>query len=594
MTGERARACTGDFPFTARGEDRPVMRFLLMLGPPWSRLEGPPDSRIMMRTLLSSLALLTVLAQAAPAQVIAIHFKDEKAAKKHKNHLVELSGEMVVIGEPKSGVVWIEATNTLQFNPQSVNQLFVLDPKKPEKDAYFIVDGEKVEASKKNVLSVSGTGIRRVSMVMRDQTLPGLTREYRIRRQELDDFRSERDAFEEGSVEWLSSHHRLVTGLERFELWLQSVGFLGAIRDVQKELKKERKEVKEAALAARADRAMASILEVEAPEELVAASEKHSQGKHVFRAMRSQHLQILYLADGASGSQLISDAEADAAMRLGETAIEGFRAQFVDPHLGEGFEDRIPDRLFLTFVFLPPSREEFAAYLGDLYGYRVRNNPDAERQDARGTWLQAGFPQQLINAWRVGQSNGDRLDHEVDLQAIVCHALGHALAGRHFTKGALTVQQAWLEEAVGNQISYEHLGRNSVTCFGIKKKPTYLKREVAKPGEKTIAVGRRAVYNELALSQGSPIQQIALKDLVELNDADLAKGWSFYDYVARKEGKQGQLWLRALGENASNRSKLVEKWRKAASEILGVQGRDPIKLVEERWRVYAETEQQTD
>jgi hypothetical protein len=547
-----------------------------------------------MRNLLLPLLALAALAQAAPAQIIAVHFKDEKAAKKYKNHLVELSGEMVVIGEPKSGVRWIEAGNTIQYDPQGNNQLFILDPKKPEDDAYYLVDGEKVEASKKNVLSISGPGIRKVSLVMRDQTLPGLTAEFRIRRGELDAFREDRDAFEEGSVEWLSAHHRLVTGLERFELWLKSVGFLGAIRDIEKELKKERKEVKEAALAARADRAMASILEVETPEELVAAAQKHSQGKHVFRAMESQHLRILYLADGASGAQLISDAEVDAAMRLGETAIEGFRAQFVDPYLGEGYEDRIPDRIFLSFVFLPPDRDQFAAYLGDLYGYRVRNNPDAERQDTRGTWLQAGFPQGLVNAWRVGEGSGGALEHEIDLQAIMCHALGHALAGRHFTKGSLTVQQAWLEEAVGNQISYEHLGRNSVTCFGIKKKPTYEKREVTKPGQKTIAVGRRAVYNELALSQGSPIQQIALKDLVELNDADLAKGWSFYDYVARKEGRDGQLWLRALGENASNRAKLVEKWRQAASEILGVQGRDPIKLVEDRWRTYAESEQQTD
>ena len=547
----------------------------------------------MRRPLLALLSLLA-LAQVAPAQIVAIHFKDEKAAKKYKDHLVELSGEMVVIGEPKSGVRWIEDTNTLQYDPQSTNQLFVLDPKKPDEDAYFLVDGERVEAGKKNVVSITGTGIRRVSMVMRDQTLPGLTAEYRIRRGELDAFREARDGFEEGGVDWLAAHHRLVTGLERFELWLRSVGFLGAIRDVEKELKKELKEVKEAALAARADRAMASILEAEPPEELVRAAEKLSGGKHVFRAMESQHLRILYLADGATGAQLVTDAEVDAAMRLGEQAIEGFRAQFVDPYLGDDYDDRIPDRVFLSFAFLPPSQDEFVAYLGELYGYRRRNNADAERQDTRGTWLSAGFPQHLVNAWRVGEGADGALQHELDLQAIMCHALGHALAGRHFSNGALTVQQAWLEEAVGNQISYEYLGRNSVNCFGIKKKPRYEKREVTKPGEKTIAVGRRAVYNELALTQGSSIQQIALKDLVDLNDADLAKGWSFYDFVARKEGKQGQLWLRALGKHATNKNTLVQKWREAAAEVLGVQGRDPIKLVEDRWRAYAESEQETD
>jgi len=280
-------------------------------------------------------------------------------------------------------------------------------------------------------------------------------------------------------------------------------------------------------------------------------------------------------------------------MKLGESIIEGFRAQFVDPYLGTDYEDRIPDHVILTLVFLPPQDDVFMRYAGDLYGYR--RSPDAERENTRGTWVGGGFPQHQRNVWKLGERAVDgQWSHDVDLRGIMCHALGHALAGRHFGNGNIRVQQAWLEEAVGNQISYEHLGRNNVNCFGIKKKPTYLEREVAKPGEKTIAVGRRAVYNELALSQGLQIQQIALKDLVELNDADLAKGWSFYDYVARKEGKQGQQWLRALGKYATNRNTLVEKWRAAAAEILDIQGRDPIKAVEDRWREYAQREQETE
>ncbi len=546
-----------------------------------------------MRTLFLALLALWGFASTADAQIIAIHFKDEKAAKKYKNHLVEFQGEMVVIGEPKRGIRWLPDKGQIQYDGQGGNQLFVINPKKPEDVAYYLVDGEKVEASKKNVVSITGPNIRKISVVMRDQSLPGLTTEYQIRKEETEDYRAQRDALEEGTVEWLAAHHRLVTTLERLELWLSKIGFNGPRKDVQKTIQKEKKEVEEAALAVRAQRAMDSIKAVEPPEEFAAASQELSGGKHVFRGFESEHLRIYYLADGHSEAQLLADSEVEGAMRLGETVIEGFRAQFVDPYRGEDYKDNIPDSVILTFVFFPPEQDLYAKYAGKIYSYRKSGN--AENDNTRGTWLSGGFPQHLRNVWRTGQKDvAGEMQHQVDLSGIMCHGLGHALAGRHFGNGNIRVEQAWLVEATGNQISYEHLGRNNVNCFGMKKKPTYTKRKVAKPGEKTIAVGRRAVYNELALSQGSQIQQIALKDLVDLNDADLAKGWSFYDYVARKEGKQGQEWLRALGKFATNRNSLVEKWRAAAEEILDIKGRDPIKAVEERWREYAETEQETE
>ena len=63
-------------------------------------LSPPARELIRMRTLLTALALL-LFAATASAQVLAVSFKDDKVAKKYKDHLVLISGEQVVVGEGK-------------------------------------------------------------------------------------------------------------------------------------------------------------------------------------------------------------------------------------------------------------------------------------------------------------------------------------------------------------------------------------------------------------------------------------------------------------------------------------------------------------
>ena len=531
-----------------------------------------------MRLILSLFVALFLGASSAQAQIIAVHFKDAKAAKKYKDYLVEYKGEMVVIGEIKGGFKYVAETHTLSYQPQGSNELFISDRKKPQVYPYYLVDGKKKEASKKNKLMIQGGQIARLSIVMRDQTLPGLTTEYILKREQIDEYRALRDGYEEGSSEWLAAHHRMVTYLERFEGWLQNVGFTGVIKNVQKEIKKEKKEVRDAALEARAQRAQDSIEGMEVPPELLRVSEEKYGGKHVYHALKSAHFRIYYLTEGnVGGGEVISDEEARRLLELAERILDGFRAEFVDPYRGDDFKNTIPDNLVATWLFTPSPDDIFVPYLKEMYGYR--RNKNAEQGEAKGTTMFGGFPTHHRFNWRLA---------ELDLRGIICHNMGHMLAMRHYGGGRGGMNQDWLEEAVGNQISYQYLGRNNVNCLGVKEKPTYLKREVAKPGEKTMAVGRRAVYNEMALSQGSPMQQIALKKLIELNDADLAKSWSFYDYITRREGKEGQLWLRAAGEYSRNRNTFIANWRKAAAEILGVNERQAFTVIEDRWRQFAE------
>ncbi|MFT7484231.1 MAG: hypothetical protein ACI9F9_000071 [Candidatus Paceibacteria bacterium] len=534
-----------------------------------------------MRVLLSLLCLLSFGISSAQAQVVAIQFKDAKEAKKFKNNMVEFRGEMVVIGEPMSGIRYIAETNTLQYDSQNANELFVVDPKKPEKHAYFLVDGEKQLASKKNRVSIQGGQIAGVTMVMRDQSLPGLTTEYNSRREQVEIYRVERDALEDGTTLWLASHHRVVTSLERYRGWCESVGFTGVLKSLDKEIKKEKKQVRDAALATRAERAQESVASFDVPEELLRVSEEEYGGKHVFHAVASEHFRMYYLVDGNTGDEMtISDQEATRLLRLAERILDDFRAEFVDPYIAEDYEDTIPEQHIGTWLFTPSSNKVFARYVDEMYGYN--QSPDASGEEAKGTILFGGFPAHYRFPWRL---------QSVDMRGIICHQMGHLLALLHYGGSRGMMDQDWLNEAVGNQISFQYLGRNNVNCLGVKEKPTYLKREVAKPGEKTVAVGRRAMYNEIALTQGSSIQKVAIKKLFELNDADLAKGWSFYDYLSRREGKAGQQWLRAAADASKKRSTFIDSWRSAAAEVLGVSEKEAFTSIEKRWREFAENGQ---
>ena len=532
-----------------------------------------------MRLILALLLGLFSLCATAEAQIVAVHFRDAKTAGKYKKYLVEHNGVPVVIGEPRKGIRYFPKKNSIQFSSDGANELFVVDPAKPHQFAYHVDGGEKIATSRKNRLSISGKHIKRVSMLMRDQTLPGLTKEYNIRAEQIDDFRTDRDLFEPSSKEWQARHVRLVTAMERLRGWLESTGFPGAIKKLAKEIERENKEVKGEAIRARGEKAQKSVRKIETPKRLVDIAQEISGGKHVFHAYESQHLRILYI-------DKISDDQARSALELGEEVIEGFRAEFVDPYLDEEYKDYIPDGWFQEFLFVPediPTYEKYTSKFYKVSWSRIR----MARLAMTGGGTTGGSPPGFREYWKTGE--------ERDLEGIVCHSLGHSLAALHYGHGRRDLQQAWLSEAVGYHISFEFLGRNTVTCKAFNVDGTgYVGRQEKKiEGEKTVGIGRRDIYNEVALAEGRPIDQIALKILFELDNPDLAKSWSFYDYVVRKEGKKGQEWLRAAGEFATKRSTFIKLWRAAAAKVLSVIERNAFKALEDRWRAYAKGGQDT-
>jgi hypothetical protein len=152
--------------------------------------------------------------------------------------------------------------------------------------------------------------------------------------------------------------------------------------------------------------------------------------------------------------------------------------------------------------------------------------------------------------------------------------------------------QEWLGEAVGYYVSFEWLGRNTVTCKAFAK-PTIYAHEQKKEGEKAPDTGLRDWYNALALESGPTIDRLAMKTVFEMGDADLAKSWSFFDFVARKCGKQGQLFLRAACTCARNPKTFIPDWRKQSQQIFELTGQDVFTALENRWREFAQAGQET-
>jgi len=524
---------------------------------------------------LVSLSFLGPAAERAQAQVVALFLKDEKAAKKFEERVVMINGRHAVLGEPKVGIS-VDG-NTINRDPKVMIELWVADPDDPSIPAYELDrKGEVQPGSKKTILRVDGSALSTenyAAIVMRDESVPSLSREFVLRRKMIDDFRAERDKLDRTTTEWAAHHTRVVTEMEGLRTWLANTLWPKFAEKYDKEIAKEAKAHKGQAVRARHDKALASLATVETPAQLVELSQELSSGADRFHVRETQHLRLTFIDS-------IEPEAAEAALKLGEEVIEGFRTRFVDPYLGDDYEDRIPDGLFIEFLFTPDDAEKYIGYTRGLWRIDWGQNQE-ERLTNAGGRTDGSTKSPYRSYWKTRENQ--------DLEGIVCHQLGHALAGLHYGPSG-SIKMDWLSEAMGYYLSFEVLARNTVTCKGFDStRSGYVKKERERTeGEKTIGEGRRDLYNAIALELGRPIDQFARKTLFELDDADLAKSWSFFDYIARAEGKPGQLWLRAAGEHSQNEKTFLTEWRKDAAAILGVGEADAFKAVEERWRAFAE------
>lgn len=523
--------------------------------------------------MLLSLALL-VASGAAHAQIVIVHFKDEKAAKRYKKVAVESGDELIVIGEPiEGGGIRVDGTK-INYTGGGPNELFLFNQNDPSDVPYKLKNGEKKLVRKKAKVSIAGQDIERFRFFSVSEDIHSLSVEYGFREGRLEELIAARKAHKKGSPEWFTAHEPLMLEYERLHSWLREVGFFGAAEKLLKTIKKEGKTAKGSAAAARRKTAEESVELVDTPDEL---AEKASgvSGSPTFLTYHSQHCRF-YFPEGRW-----TEVEMEDAVTFAETVIDGFRVEFVDPYVSEDFKSRVPlGEQFIEFFFAPDANyvELFEGYFGKRFSDE-RSKEMGGSNFTRGRL--AGDAPQSVRYIRAREG--------VDLASTVTYHLGDVLASLHFNGAHGGTPQPWIEQGVSYYLSFEYCGRNTWTSVDFTK-GAYAKG-ARREGEKTVQLGLRAMFNEMAMIDGSRFDKLTLMSVAEMEDADFAKSWSFFDFVAKELGKEGQQWLRSACIHAKKKQTFHAKWRPESEALFDMEGKDVLRELEERWKAYAEGQQ---
>jgi hypothetical protein len=313
---------------------------------------------------------------------------------------------------------------------------------------------------------------------------------------------------------------------------------------------------------------------------LIEAAKEISGGSDKFSLQESQHCRIIY-------REGISDARVASLLQLAEEIISGFRVEFVDPYEDENFKDTLLDHQFAEWIFGYDDETKLDKYWSEYLGFNWDSHKEERLKMAGHPFRRASEPE-YGHLWKI--------DEKANLEGIIAHNLGHALANQHFAKRNGASNQDWIAEGLALFLSLEWLGGNTVTCkaFHDPIKDDYGKvKNEKKAGEVTVELGLRDYYNALAVERGPRVDKLALKTIYQFEDADLAKSWSFMDWIAKKGGRRGQLFLRQCCEFSSKPPTFINDWRKKAEELYEVQGKDVFALVEEQWKSFALVGQET-
>jgi hypothetical protein len=522
---------------------------------------------MLLRCLLA--AAFVAAAPVAHAQVFYVVFKDPKTAKRFPHACIEKDGQQVLVGEAKSGIS-LEGGVIRYQGDKGMNELWAVNTADPSAVPYKLAGDSKENAGLKGgVAAITGSQIEKIQILLGRHSLYGLAREHAIRRETLAAAQKSRDANKPGTAPWSLAHARMLGEMERLHTWLDTTAYPEAAKKLEAELEKQRKTVAKEAYAKRLATALASIQIAPTPDKLVELG-KTIAPDAVFKVQESTHLRITYEDD-------LGDETVKALLELGETMIDGFRAEYVDPYLGEDFADHIPDARFMELWFGPTEKEQHARFLPEWYGVQWGNNREERIAAMSGRYHKAD-PPEYLDYWKIADNK--------DFDAILAHELGHVLANLHFNAGRKGDLPAWIEEGVGYWLALAYLGKNGVTCKEFKR------NEYGTAGskvqiERAILMGETELFTTVALESGPPADALLRKPLHQMEDADLAKSFSFFEWVARKEGKPGQLWLRALCEVFSQSGPSLAQFREKSEQAFGISGQDVFKVLDERWKAHA-------
>lgn len=535
--------------------------------------------------LVIAVLWITLIAAEARGQFVQVLFKNEANEKSYSKYLIKVGASNVIIGEAKleDGGFYVK-DGQLGFmtgsrnNQKVTNALWVADPGKPGVCPYVdSKSGERDENKKAKfgLVRIVGDDIQAVRTLDRNRTLLGIAADYDRALDDIAAIQKVRDAAKKTERAWFDEHGRMLAKMDQLSMWLSGLGYITRSKEIQKEIEKQRKTAGKAAANEREKAALASIQPISSPAKLDDIAAKVSGGKAKFKVAQSKHVRFVYWDQ-------LQDAEITAALELAERVIEGFMREFVDPYVDDDFKNHVPDGLFQEFYYGPDDPAIHEKMLTDYYGHEWgRNKADEMKAEGAEFYPKEGA---AYLAYR-------KVVKEIDIPGYTIHTVGHALMDLHYNAGARNDAQDWLREAVGYYVSLNYIGRNGLVCFSSDEAAYAAANQ--KVGLKTPQNGIADVMNQVAIKIGPPIEQLSVKRLFQINDADFAKAWSFFDWLAKKRGKAGHVWLRKTCALASDPSKSFAKdWRTLTEEFQGVTSKeDAFAAVEKEWREYAERDQ---
>ena len=86
----------------------------------------------------------------------------------------------------------------------------------------------------------------------------------------------------------------------------------------------------------------------------------------------------------------------------------------------------------------------------------------------------------------------------------------------------------------------------------------------------------------------SGVEALLQKGRVSYFQGDLAKAWSFYEFLATEGGKPGQLWLRTCCDLHADNGLQLSSLRAKCEESFGVKDDDVFRVLDERWKKHAQ------
>ncbi len=518
---------------------------------------------------------LIAFTPALPGQVLHLGLRAEKAERKHKSRMIELLGRRGLLVE---AVQPLERTDgRYRLDSEQRYEFYLADPRDPEALPYRWKKGLRVPVSRSRLLVLRGQEVRFLEPAFEAESFASFAAEYRLRMETLAATQDRRDRLERGGESWLQAHRELLRFADRCDRWLRSTGYAVKADALAKAVAKDARRHQELLVADRLRVAIESISKEPKPAELAEVEQELTRGSTFLQQYASRHFRIV-------ADKRLDFARVEGLLGEAEAALEDFRLRHVDPWLGEE-EDPIPAEPFLEFFFGPEQDGAFEGFLVLYYGQGW--GPDAEQaQRGRGLVFHRPFDPHFVEYWRHGK--------EVDLDSVVLHGLGHALAELRYVGHGGPVSHDWLREALGLRVEWERRGRSHVVCVGPPSANRY-GFGAARDGWGTGPEGLRARVRELAVGNALPLPTLLLRELGELNEADVAMGWSFYEWIVSQPDGSGERWLRRL-EDAGHHGPdgFLRQMRAATLELFALEregeAEDPLRLLEGRWRSALEGE----